>query len=353
MVVLVLVAAAFLSVFVMVMLVLVAAAFFTVFVVMMVMLVLMAAAFFTVFVMVVLVLVAAAFLTVFVMVVMVMLFFECLYISIQGVAAFHSGNNVLAGKHVPIGGNHHSFGIVLTYQSHSLVDLLLCNPCGVAENDRACAFDLVVKEFTEILHIHLAFLRIYHGSVAVQKQSFIVKTFYRADNVRKLANARRFNDDALRCVVFNHLRKRFAKIAHERTADTARVHFVDSNTCIGKKARVNADLTKFVFDQHNLFAGVSFFEQLFDQCGLARTQKAGYNIGFNTVYHKNHLQFIFELHFSISHTFPLVKQKNKNVSQSCRFSFSAFDPSRLDRLCPDFPCHSAKSDYAEIFVKKL
>ena len=237
----------------------------------------------------------------------VMLFFESLYVSIQCVAAFHCGNDILAGKQIPIGSNHHSFRIMLAHQSHRFIDLLLRNTGSVAENDRACAFDLVVKEFTEILHIHFALLGIHHSGVTVEDQSFVVKTFYCANDVRKFANARGLNDDALRRVVFDHLRKSFAKIANQRTADTARIHFVNGNACIGKKARINADLTKFVFDQHDLFAGVCFFEQLFDQRGLTCTQKAGYNIGFDTVYHKNHLQFIFELHFSISHENTLVK----------------------------------------------
>ena len=67
------------------------------------------------------------------------------------------------------GGDDHRLGIGLPQHLHRRVHLLYIRHIRAAENDGAGVGHLVVEEFSEILHIHLALGRIHHRHGAVQR----------------------------------------------------------------------------------------------------------------------------------------------------------------------------------------
>ena len=77
--------------------------------------------------------------------------------------------------------------------------------------------------------------------------------------------------------------KGFGKIADQRAADAAGIHFGDLHAGVFQKAAVNADLAVLVFDEDDLFAGIDFFDQLADECGFSGAEKAGNNGNFSHV----------------------------------------------------------------------
>ncbi len=208
---------------------------------------------------------------------------------VQRRATLHCGKNIVARKGIPLGGNDHRFGIVFLDKGYRLVDLILQNACRMTENDTRRALDLIVEELTEITHIHLTLFRVNDGNEAVQRKPFVMKVTDCADNIRELADAGGLDNNALGRIFLNDLRKRLSEIAYERAADTARIHLVDHDARIGKKAAVNADLTELIFNEHDLFAGIGLLYELFNERRLTRAQKARKNIGFNGVCHRSHL----------------------------------------------------------------
>ena len=145
----------------------------------------------------------------------------------------------------------------------------------MAQNQAAGICDLVIEKFSEVLLIHLALLGIYHCGKAVQLYVMGVDVLHGTDNVAQLADAGRFDQNAIRMILFQHLFQCLAEIAHQAAADTAGVHLGDLYAGILQKAAVNADLAEFVFDQHQLFAYIALTDQLLNQSGFAGAQKAG------------------------------------------------------------------------------
>ena len=52
------------------------------------------------------------------------------------------------------------------------------------------------------------------------------------------------------------------------------------DTGVFHKAAVDADLTEFIFNEHQLFALVGRGDEFFDERGLARAQESGKNCDF-------------------------------------------------------------------------
>ena len=145
----------------------------------------------------------------------------------------------------------------------------------MAQNQAAGICDLVIEKFSEVLLIHLALLGIYHCGKAVQLYVMGVDVLHGTDNVAQLADAGRFDQNAIRMILLHDLFQCLAEVAHQGAADAARVQLVDLNASLTHKAAVNADLAEFVFDQHQLFAYIALTDQLLNQSGFAGAQKAG------------------------------------------------------------------------------
>ena len=204
-----------------------------------------------------------------------------LQLLLQRVNVFHCAEDLGTVQLIPIGGDDGGGGILFHHQRHGGSQLFVAAFGGVAEDDAACILHLIAEEFTEVLHVHLAFARIHHGGIAVQLCVFKICILDGLDDVGQLAHARGLDENAVGGILLHYLLQRLAEVAHQRAADAARVDLVDGNARIGKKSAVNADLAEFVFDQHQLFAGVGFFDELFDKGRFAGSQKAGEYIDFS------------------------------------------------------------------------
>ncbi len=137
---------------------------------------------------------------------------------------------------------------------------------------------LIIEKFAEVLHVDLRFLCVYDRREAVELDIGKVQIFDCLYDIAQFADAGRFDEDAVRMKLLDHLFQCFAEISDQTAADAARIHFIDLYAGIFEEAAVNADLAEFVFDQHNLLTLVSLFDQLLDQCRLAGAQKSRKNI---------------------------------------------------------------------------
>ena len=234
-------------------------------------------------VVVMLVLVAMALLIVVMMVMLVMvlvLLLESGESVSESVAVLHSGENVLTLQLVPGGSHDDGLGVQLAQAADAVLDLVLGGTLGMREDDGGGVGDLVAVKFTEVLQIHLALIYVGNGGEAIEHRAVLLGGLCRADNVREFANSGGLDDDSVGLELVEHAAQSLGKIAHQGTADTAGIHLGDLDARVGKKSAVNADLTKLVLDQHELFTLVRLGDQLFDQSGLSRTEKARKNINF-------------------------------------------------------------------------
>ena len=225
--------------------------------------------------------VAAALLVVIVVVMVVlMLLLKCLYRVREGVPSLHSGENILTVESVPGGSHDNGSLVMLTEKSNALGDLLIPCRLGVGEDDAGGVCDLIVIEFAEVLHIHFALVNVGNGGKAIEGCRVFLGGLRRTDNVGQLADARGLDNNSVGVVFLKHLYKCLREIAHQRAADTARVHLGDLNARIGEKSAVNTNLAKLVLNKDDTLTRVRLLDQLLDQRGLTRTEKAGKYINF-------------------------------------------------------------------------
>ncbi len=271
--------AALLTVFVVVMAV---AAFLTVLVVVMAM-----AALLTVFVVVmamaallavlVVVMAMAALLAVFVVVVLLLLKQRLL----QRIVFFHSIENLGTLQLLPRRCDNRCGRIVLPQQADTFLQPVLFYILCAAQNNGAGVLHLIVKKFTEIFHVHFAFLCINHRGKAVQLNPVAVcNALHRLDDIGKFADAGRLDNNAIRGKTLQHLSQRPAEIPNQGAAYTARVHLGNLHARIFEKPAVNADLAEFVFDQNELLPRKSLCQKLFNQSRFSCPEKSGDNIDF-------------------------------------------------------------------------
>jgi len=278
MMMLMLMTAAVLAMLVMVMLMIVAAAVFTMLVMVMLMIVTAAGAVLAVLVMVMLMIVTVAVLAMFVMVVVVRLLMEkSLELVIECMLLSHSLHKLSTGELIPVGCDDGSCGVAGTQTLHAVIELILRETGCVAENQAACVSDLVVKEFAEVLLVHLALLGVNHSGEAIKNDVVCINILHGLDDIAELTYAGRFDENAVGLVVSEYLFECLAEIADETAADAAGIHLCDLHTGILQEAAVNADLAEFILDEHELFALVAFGNELFDQGCFTRTEKAGEN----------------------------------------------------------------------------
>ena len=188
----------------------------------------------------------------------------------------------LAVQLVPRCGEDGGVGILLPQQGHGGLQLLLIQLLGAGEDDGAGRLDLVVVELAEVLHVDLHLGGVGHGDEAVELhvRHVLDGVLHRHDHVAELAHARGLDEDAVGGELLMHVLQRLVEVAHQRAADAAGGHLADLDAGLLQKAAVDADLAEFIFDEHQLLTLKGLRQQLLDERGLARAQKAGYDINF-------------------------------------------------------------------------
>ena len=203
---------------------------------------------------------------------------ELLQGRLQGVPALHGGEDGMAGKLAPGGGDDDRARIVLPKEGQHLAELRFVYVLGPAQDDGVGALHLVVEELAEVLHVHLRLLGVHHGGEGVELDIVGVDALHRADDVGELAHARGLDEDPVRRVLGEDLLQRPAEVAHQRAADAAGVHLVHLDARVLHERAVDADLTELVLDQHQLLAFVRLRDQLLDQGGLSGPQEPGEDV---------------------------------------------------------------------------
>ena len=246
-------------------------------VVMMLMMIVAAAAVLLMVVMMLMMIMAAA-AVLLMMVMMVRFLLQLLQLLCQGSIAFHSLQQLISGQLLPRCGYDGSLRIALTEQGDRPIQLLPVDAVRTGKDNSLGGFHLVIIKLAKITHIDLDLGGIYHRHRVSQCHLFTGKLLHCAHHIRQLAHTGRLDQDPVRGILLQHLLQCLTEIANQTAANTAGVHLRDLDACLLQKTAVNADLTKLIFDQHQLLTLVAFLDQFFDQRSFTCTQKAGINI---------------------------------------------------------------------------
>ena len=123
-------------------------------------------------------------------VVMMMLMLLLKHLLLQGYRMLHNLYQFLTVKILNRSRDDSSILIQATEKLQGLLNLFLTCNIGTAHDDSTCILDLIIKELTEVLHIHFAFFCINNSCIAVQfNVNLVLNTLYSLDNVRKLTNS--------------------------------------------------------------------------------------------------------------------------------------------------------------------
>ena len=123
-------------------------------------------------------------------VVMMMLMLLLKHLLLQGYRMLHNLYQFLTVKILDRSCNDSSILIQAAEKLQGLLNLFLTCNIGTAHDDSTCILDLIIKELTEVLHIHFAFFCINNSCIAVQfNVNLVLNTLYSLDNVRKLTNS--------------------------------------------------------------------------------------------------------------------------------------------------------------------
>ena len=241
----------------------------------------------------------------------VMFLFQCMDVLLQRVLPCHSIQDLLTGQLRPGSGHQYSMRIVFPNQCDRRIQLCLGYCIGTGQNNGLSCFDLIIIELAKILHVDLDLANICNGNGATQYYICIRDFFHSGNDIAKLANTGGFNHDPVGMVLFDHLGQCLAKIAYQAAADTAGVHLSDVDTGILQKTAVNADLTKFIFNQHKLFSNIGFLDHFLDQRCLTCAKKTRVNVNFS---HNYTFCFIMDT-VIIPRTFSFYNTKIPEVQQ--------------------------------------
>ncbi len=234
---------------------------------------------FVLVVVVVAVLIVVMVMFVLVMVVVVMMLVTCLLeksleLVVECVFLSHSLNELLSCELVPLCCYDRSCRIESLELFNDFVELILRETCCMAEDKAACICYLIVEEFAEVFLIHLALLSVNDCCEAVELDIVSVDIAHSVYNVAELADAGGLDEYAVGLVFSKHLFKRFAEVSNERAADASGVHFCYFDAGVLEEAAVNAYLTEFVLDKHELFAFIALVYELLDKSGLTGSEES-------------------------------------------------------------------------------
>ncbi len=164
--------------------------------------------------------------------------------------------------------------IVPAQELFAFGELFLGKLLASAEHDRGGGFYLVIIELTEVLGVHLALDSVDDGGLADDCK--LRRAVLNGEHdVREFADSGGLDDDAVGVELLRYLLESAAKIADEAAADAAAVHLGYLNSGLAQKAAVDADLSKLVLDQDDLFALPCLSQQLFDKRCLTGAEKTG------------------------------------------------------------------------------
>ena len=123
-------------------------------------------------------------------------------------SAFHHHNKLRAVQYIPRGGCNARLRILLSDKSKRLRNLILLRSISMRKYYRFSIFNLVVKEFAEILHIHSALTGIDNSNDVAKLRVIKSCIRNRFDYVGKLSYSRWLDKDSIRMEFVYNLYKR-------------------------------------------------------------------------------------------------------------------------------------------------
>ena len=200
----------------------------------------------------------------------VVLMLHVLQLFVQSVV-LHRLDYLLAAELVPRRADESGLGIELLEKLGRGKDLFRARSVGAAHDDEVGVLYLIVEELAEVAHVHAALARIDDSDLCADVCT--LDLLHGMRHVAELADAGRLDDDTIRCVLLHDLLERLRKVADQRAADAAGIHFGYLNAGVLQETAVNCDLAEFVLDKNELFVFVALSYQLADERSFARAEK--------------------------------------------------------------------------------
>ena len=189
---------------------------------------------------------------------------------------------------------------MLTQQCHRRIQLRLRNGIGTGQDDGGGRFNLVVVELAKVLHIDLNLACIRHRYSAAQNHIFVGYLFHSGNHIGQLAHTGGLNYDPVGMIALNDLCQSLSEIAHQTAANAAGIHLRNVDARILQETTVNADLTKLIFDEHQLLTAIGLLNHFLDQRGLTGTKEPGVDIDFShNVFTPSKLVFMHNMYANI------------------------------------------------------
>ena len=185
----------------------------------------------------------------------------------NGICAFHCVCQLPAGQLLPRRGDDGAGGVYFPDHIRRQLQLLRGDAGGTGEDNGIGRGDLIVIKFAKVSHIAFDLGGIGNGDFIGDLHA--LHLFHSRHHIGKLAHTGGLDDDAVGRIIGQHLLHRLTEITHKRATDTAGIHLPDLYAGFLQKAAVNADLAKFVLDQHDLLPGIKFPEHFLNQCRFA------------------------------------------------------------------------------------
>ena len=118
---------------------------------------------------------------------------------------FHNFYKLLSGKFLNRSCDNGSLFIDASKKLHRLLRLLFVHNIGTAHNNSPRILYLVIKELSEVTHIHTAFLSVYYSCIAVQYNVHLfLNALYCLNNIRKFSYAGRLDHNSVRIIFFHY-----------------------------------------------------------------------------------------------------------------------------------------------------
>ena len=206
---------------------------------------------------------------------MVMLVLHLLQLVAEAVLV-HGLKDLRTAELLPGRGDETGLAVEGLEDLHRLGGLLGLHGAGAAEDDEVGVCDLVVEELAEVARVHFGLARVHDGDLCADVRA--LHALNRGGDVGQLADARGLDEDAVGGIVVHDLLESLGKVAHQGAADAAGVHLRDLHARVLQKAAVNGDLAELVLDEDELFLLIALRDQLADERGFPRAEKAGENV---------------------------------------------------------------------------
>ena len=135
----------------------------------------------------------------------------------------------------------------LTDESDCLIELFLCDIACTAQDDRSGVLNLVLIELLKVLKIDPALGSVDYCDCTADFCSLnaLNCSYY----VRELAYTGGFDEDPVRCELFDYILQSGAEVAYETAADATGIHLCDVDAGFLEETAVDTDLAELVFDE--------------------------------------------------------------------------------------------------------